>query len=46
VLLTLAGLHILQRFFATKKNCWALIEAKAINALAKELAISGSSVTR
>jgi hypothetical protein len=46
VLLTLAGLKILQKFFAAKKNCWVLIEAKAFNALIKELSATGGSVTR
>jgi hypothetical protein len=46
VLLTLTGLHILQKFFAAKKNCWALIEGKAFNALLKELAAAGGSVSR
>ena len=45
-LLTLAGLKILQVNFAAKKNCWALIEAKAFNALAKELSTAGQASAR
>ena len=41
VILTLAGLFILQKFYALKKNSWLLVEAKAFNALVKELAASG-----
>ena len=44
--MTLAGLFILQKFFAPKKNCWALIEAKAMNALIKELTASGVASSR
>jgi hypothetical protein len=39
--LTLAGLSILQKFYALKKNSWLLVEAKAFNALVKELSASG-----
>jgi hypothetical protein len=46
VILTLAGLFILQKFFALKKNCWALIESKAMNALIKELTASGIASSR
>ena len=46
VILTLAGLFILQKFFALKKNCWALIESKAMNALIKELNASGVASSR
>lgn len=33
VLLTLAGIKILQAHYADKKNCWALIVSKAVNAI-------------
>lgn len=46
VILTLAGIFILQKFFALKKNCWALIESKAMNALIKELTASGVASSR
>ena len=46
VLLTLAGIHILQKFFAAKKDCWTLVVSKAFNAVIKEAAGTGSSLNR
>lgn len=44
VLLTLVGLRILQQFFGAKKNCWALVASKAVNAIVKETQVSKEAV--
>jgi len=45
-LLTLLGIHILQRFFADKKVCWTLIVSKAINAIVNEAQQAGKPITK
>jgi len=44
ILLTLAGIHILQNAFPEKKNCWALVVAKAINAMAAKQGVTKQQV--
>jgi hypothetical protein len=46
ILLTLAGIHILQHFYEEKKNCWQLVANKAIAATIKEFKQHGKCVTK
>lgn len=46
ILLTLAGIYVLQKFYVDKKNCWTLVVNKAATAIIKDFQQQGRSVSK
>ena len=44
VMLTIAGIHILQKHFIDKKACWTLVVNKAMNAVIKAVQQQGKTL--